>query len=159
MGAKKKSSSSSSPSSSENNNKDDHKDENEDSYTDENDNGINFDNSSNNLDNIVIQELKSLYTNKLLPIEKKYLFHNFNSSEILDSELSAKPTVLLIGQYSTGKTSFIRHLIGTSIIVNDLHSFCYFLCILSIYKSVVYCLYIHLFFWIFISITFSSSSS
>ena len=126
MGAKKKSSSSSSPSSSENNNKDDHKDENEDSYTDENDNGINFDNSSNNLDNIVIQELKSLYTNKLLPIEKKYLFHNFNSSEILDSELSAKPTVLLIGQYSTGKTTFIRHLIGTSIIVNDLHSFVIF---------------------------------
>ena len=126
MGAKKKSSSSSSPSSSENNNKDDHKDENEDSYTDENDNGINFDNSSNNLDNIVIQELKSLYTNKLLPIEKKYLFHNFNSSEILDSELSAKPTVLLIGQYSTGKTTFIRHLIGTSIIVNDVHSFVIF---------------------------------
>ena len=140
MGAKKKSSSSS-PSNSENNSKDD-KDDNEDSsYTDENDNGINFDNSSNNLDNIVIQELKSLYTNKLLPIEKKYLFHNFNSSEILDSELSAKPTVLLIGQYSTGKTSFIRHLIGTSIIINDLHSFCYFLCILSIYNfSQICCL-------------------
>jgi hypothetical protein len=127
MGAKKKSSSSSSssPSSSENNNKDDYKDDNEDSYTDENDNGTNVDISSKNLDNVVIQELKSLYTNKLLPIEKKYLFHNFNSSEILDSELSAKPTVLLIGQYSTGKTSFIRHLIGTYIIINHLHSFCF----------------------------------
>lgn len=135
MGAKKKLSSSSSPSRSENNNKDDDKDDtyiNEDSYTDENDHNTNFDNSSNNLDNIVIQELKSLYTNKLLPIEKKYLFHNFNSSEILDSELSAKPTVLLIGQYSTGKTSFIRHLIGTYIIINDLHSFCYYLYILSV---------------------------
>eukprot|EP01035_Chromulina_nebulosa_P025714 gene25714-33578_t len=34
------------------------------------------------------------------------------SLKILDSEIAAKPTVLLIGQYSTGKTSFIKHLIG-----------------------------------------------
>ena len=137
MGAKKKSSSLSS-SSDNNNNKDDNNNDEDSSYTDEKDDNNNMNNynnnSSTNLDNIVIQELKSLYTNKLLPIEKKYLFHNFNSPEILDSELSAKPTVLLIGQYSTGKTSFIRHLIGTSIIINDLHSFCYFLCILSIYS-------------------------
>lgn len=116
MGAKKKSSSLSS-SSDNNNNKDDNNNDEDSSYTDEKDdnnnmNNYNNNNSSTNLDNIVIQELKSLYTNKLLPIEKKYLFHNFNSPEILDSELSAKPTVLLIGQYSTGKTSFIRHLIG-----------------------------------------------
>ena len=118
MGAKKKSSSLSS--SSDNNNKDDNNNDEDSSYTDEkddnnNNNNNNNNNSSTNLDNIVIQELKSLYTNKLLPIEKKYLFHNFNSPEILDSELSAKPTVLLIGQYSTGKTSFIRHLIGNYI--------------------------------------------
>ena len=111
MGAKKKSSSLSS-SSDNNNNKDDNNNDEDSSYTDEKDDNNNNNNSSTNLDNIVIQELKSLYTNKLLPIEKKYLFHNFNSPEILDSELSAKPTVLLIGQYSTGKTSFIRHLIG-----------------------------------------------
>jgi EH domain-containing protein 1 len=30
----------------------------------------------------------------------------------LPSELSAKPQILLLGQYSTGKTSFIRKLIG-----------------------------------------------
>lgn len=63
-------------------------------------------------DAAVVQGLKSLYKDKLLPIERKYLFHKFNQPEILDSELAAKPTVLLIGQYSTGKTTFIKHLIG-----------------------------------------------
>lgn len=137
MGAKKKSSSSLSLSSSDNINKDDNNND-EDSYTDENDNNTNNvddNNSSTNLDNIVIQELKSLYTNKLLPIEKKYLFHNFNSPEILDSELSAKPTVLLIGQYSTGKTSFIRHLIGTYI---DRYSFYYYLYVMHIITCIKY---------------------
>jgi EH domain-containing protein 1 len=59
----------------------------------------------------IIDSLKTLYKDKLLPIEKKHFFHKFNSAEILDAEIVAKPTVLLVGQYSTGKTSFIRHLI------------------------------------------------
>ena len=63
-------------------------------------------------DNAVVEELISLYQNKLLPIEKKFLFHKFHAPEILPSELSAKPQILLLGQYSTGKTSFIRKLIG-----------------------------------------------
>ena len=63
-------------------------------------------------DATVIRELKSLYKEKLLPIERKCLFHKFNHPEILDAELGAKPTVLLVGQYSTGKTSFIKYLIG-----------------------------------------------
>jgi hypothetical protein len=63
-------------------------------------------------ENAVVEELTSLYQNKLLPIEKKFLFHKFHAPEILPSELSAKPQILLLGQYSTGKTSFIRKLIG-----------------------------------------------
>eukprot|EP01031_Cornospumella_fuschlensis_P044876 gene44876-54891_t len=64
-------------------------------------------------DAAVIKRLKAIYREQLLPVEKQYLFHKFNQPEILDAELSAKATVLLIGQYSTGKTSFIRTLIGT----------------------------------------------
>lgn len=60
----------------------------------------------------IIDSLKTLYKEKLLPIEKKHFFHKFNSAEILDAEITAKPNVLLVGQYSTGKTSFIRHLVG-----------------------------------------------
>ena len=63
-------------------------------------------------DAAVIRELKTLYKEKLLPIERQYLFQKFNQPEILDAELGAKPTVLLVGQYSTGKTSFIKYLIG-----------------------------------------------
>ena len=57
---------------------------------------------SSNADSLVIRELKRLYKTSLLPIEKKYIFNKFHHPEILDSELNAKPTVLLIGQYSTG---------------------------------------------------------
>jgi GTPase SAR1 family protein len=60
----------------------------------------------------VVRELKDLYYHKLLPIEKKYFFHELHHREILDAELGSKPTVLLLGQYSTGKTSFIKQLIG-----------------------------------------------
>ena len=30
------------------------------------------------------------------------------------SDFDAKPMVMLLGQYSTGKTTFIKHLLGTS---------------------------------------------
>jgi EH domain-containing protein 1 len=63
-------------------------------------------------DSMVVRSLKSLYKEKLLPIEKQYLFPKFNMPEILDAEISSKPNVLLIGQYSTGKTTFVKHLIG-----------------------------------------------
>ena len=63
-------------------------------------------------DAVVIRELKRLYNEKILPIEKKYLFSKFHAPEILPSELDAKPQVLFLGQYSVGKTTFIRHLIG-----------------------------------------------
>lgn len=63
-------------------------------------------------DNIVIRELRNLYETQLLPIERKYLFSKFHAPEILPSELSAKPQVLLLGQYSVGKTTFIKHLVG-----------------------------------------------
>lgn len=73
--------------------------------------GLNRKNASK-VDSLVVKELKNLYKSHLLPIERNHSFNKFNHPEILDSELSAKPTVLLVGQYSTGKTSFIRQLIG-----------------------------------------------
>lgn len=63
-------------------------------------------------DSLVIRELKALYKEKLLPIERSCQFNKFHHPEIYDAELMAKPTVLLVGQYSTGKTTFIKHLIG-----------------------------------------------
>lgn len=52
------------------------------------------------------------YKEKLLPLEKKYSFDSFYSSFLTDADITAKPMVLLLGQYSVGKTTFIRYLMG-----------------------------------------------
>ncbi|RXM30110.1 EH domain-containing protein 1 [Acipenser ruthenus] len=54
--------------------------------------------------------LKRLYRTKLLPLEEAYRFHDFHSPALEDADFDNKPMVLLVGQYSTGKTTFIRHL-------------------------------------------------
>lgn len=59
----------------------------------------------------VAQGLQSLYRDKLLPIEREHLFHKFYSPELTDADFEAAPMVLLMGQYSTGKSTFIRHLL------------------------------------------------
>jgi EH domain-containing protein 3 len=60
----------------------------------------------------VIDGLKKLYTNKLKPLEKRYDFGDFHSPLLSDADFEAKPQVLMIGQYSVGKTSFIEYLLG-----------------------------------------------
>ncbi|KAM9801186.1 EH domain-containing protein 2-like [Neosynchiropus ocellatus] len=59
----------------------------------------------------VTEELKNLYYKRLLPIEKRYSFHLFHSPSYEDADFDNKPMVLVMGQYSTGKTTFIRYLI------------------------------------------------
>lgn len=58
--------------------------------------------------NMVIEELKGLYYKRLLPIEKYYGFQHFHSPSYEDADFDNKPMVLVMGQYSTGKTTFIR---------------------------------------------------
>eukprot|EP01084_Bolivina_argentea_P285436 489488_1 len=60
----------------------------------------------------VINGLKKLYHTKLKPMEQLYMFDFFHSPLLTDAEFDSKPQVLMIGQYSTGKTSFIRYLLG-----------------------------------------------
>ncbi|KAK1795769.1 hypothetical protein P4O66_008835 [Electrophorus voltai] len=55
--------------------------------------------------------LRKLYKTKLLPLEEHYKFHEFHSPALEDADFDNKPMVLLVGQYSTGKTSFIRYLL------------------------------------------------
>lgn len=59
----------------------------------------------------VTDGLKKLYRQKMLPIEEFYKFHDFHSPALDDPDFDAKPLVLLVGQYSTGKTTFIRYLL------------------------------------------------
>lgn len=60
----------------------------------------------------VVQNLKTLYMDLLRPIELESSFGHFNDAVLTVSELEARPQVLLIGQYSTGKTSLIKWVTG-----------------------------------------------
>jgi len=60
---------------------------------------------------IMIEALKKMYKNKLLPFEQRYNFQDFASPSLKDAYFDSKPFVLLIGQYSVGKTTFIRYLL------------------------------------------------
>ncbi|NXI65328.1 EHD4 protein, partial [Anseranas semipalmata] len=55
--------------------------------------------------------LRDLYLRKLLPLEEHYRFHDFHSPALEEADFENKPMVLLVGQYSTGKTTFIRYLL------------------------------------------------
>ena len=59
----------------------------------------------------VADGLKKVYATKLLPLEECYDFHEFVSPPLNDPDFEAKPMILLVGQYSTGKTTFIRYLL------------------------------------------------
>merc|ERR1719471_1264271 len=61
--------------------------------------------------NTVSSGLKKLYNGKLKPLEEAYKFHDFHSPPLDDADFDAKPMILLVGQYSTGKTTFIKYLL------------------------------------------------
>ncbi|CAI8586913.1 unnamed protein product [Vicia faba] len=62
----------------------------------------------------IIDGLKRLYIQKLRPLEVTYRFNDFVSPLLTNSDFDAKPMVMLLGQYSTGKTTFIKHLLKCS---------------------------------------------
>ena len=59
----------------------------------------------------VFEGLKKIYKQKVLPLEEGYQFHDFHSPKLDDPDFDAKPIIMLVGQYSTGKTTFIRYLL------------------------------------------------
>jgi len=61
--------------------------------------------------NDITEGLKEVYKKNLLPLEKEYNFHEIQSPMLEDPDFDGKPLVMLIGQYSTGKTTFIRYLL------------------------------------------------
>ncbi|XP_042889468.1 EH domain-containing protein 1-like isoform X1 [Penaeus japonicus] len=59
----------------------------------------------------VLEGLRKIYKAKVHPLESSYQFHDFHSPALDDPDFDAKPMILLVGQYSTGKTTFIRYLL------------------------------------------------
>ncbi|KAL2322715.1 hypothetical protein Fmac_027094 [Flemingia macrophylla] len=62
----------------------------------------------------IIDGLKRLYLQKLKPLEVAYRYNDFVSPVLTNSDFDAKPMVLLLGQYSTGKTTFIKHMLKSN---------------------------------------------
>lgn len=68
---------------------------------------------NNERSNKVQGRLKQIYRKTVLPVEKRFQYDYFYESPLLsDVEFDSKPQVMLIGQYSVGKTSFIRYILG-----------------------------------------------
>jgi len=63
---------------------------------------------------LIFSGLKRLYRKKILPLETASKYGHFHSKPLMPSDFEAKPMVLLLGQYSVGKTSFIQYLLGRS---------------------------------------------
>lgn len=59
----------------------------------------------------IFEGLKKLYKKKILPLEMSSKYSQFGSPPLGPSDFEAKPMVLILGQYSVGKTSFIRSLL------------------------------------------------
>ena len=62
-------------------------------------------------DSAILDRLKQLYATKLRPLERKSMYHELREPALSDAWFDARPMVLLIGNYSTGKTSFIKFLL------------------------------------------------
>eukprot|EP00960_Hanusia_phi_P006333 181631-Hanusia_phi.AAC.1 len=61
----------------------------------------------------VFEGLRNLYIKRVKPLEEASWYSFFSKGATLEaSDFDAKPIVLLLGQYSVGKTSFIRALLG-----------------------------------------------
>ncbi|KAI9095514.1 P-loop containing nucleoside triphosphate hydrolase protein [Phlyctochytrium arcticum] len=61
--------------------------------------------------NDIISNLKKIYKNKIRPLEQTYNFEQFHSPYLTDADIEAKPMVLLIGQYSVGKSTFVKYIL------------------------------------------------
>jgi EH domain-containing protein 1 len=59
-----------------------------------------------------LRKLYSQYSKHLLPLEQSSLFNSLGDPPYSLADVLAKPMILMMGQYSTGKTTFIRALLG-----------------------------------------------
>ena len=59
-----------------------------------------------------LAKMATLYSERVLPMEERMNFKKYGHDTLGTKEMNAGPQVLLLGQYSTGKTSMIRYLVG-----------------------------------------------
>ncbi|XP_059155650.1 sarcalumenin-like isoform X2 [Physella acuta] len=72
--------------------------------------------------NRTLNELLKIYESTIQPLEDAYRFSDLNKDSLLGAEIKAKPLILLIGPWSTGKTSLINYLLGLENSPQKLHT-------------------------------------
>jgi N-terminal EH-domain containing protein len=60
----------------------------------------------------ILKGLARLYHKKILPLELSSKYGHFQPPPLSQSDFYAPPMILLLGQYSVGKTSFVKYLLG-----------------------------------------------
>lgn len=58
-------------------------------------------------------QMKYYYEKGMLPMEKRHRFQEYNAN-MSDPHFDAQPIVMMLGQHSAGKTSFLRYMLGQS---------------------------------------------
>lgn len=59
----------------------------------------------------ISEGMKLLYMQKIKAIETEWKFNEFENPALTESDFESRPMVMLLGQYSVGKTTFIRYLL------------------------------------------------
>eukprot|EP01130_Rhizamoeba_saxonica_P015744 TRINITY_DN7118_c0_g1_i2.p1 TRINITY_DN7118_c0_g1~~TRINITY_DN7118_c0_g1_i2.p1 ORF type:complete len:509 (+),score=112.37 TRINITY_DN7118_c0_g1_i2:126-1652(+) len=63
-------------------------------------------------DSDIALAMSGIYMKHILPLEQRYIFDRFYSEPFKEIDFTAPPMVLLLGQYSVGKTTFIQYILG-----------------------------------------------
>jgi hypothetical protein len=58
---------------------------------------------------IISEEMKLIYKSKILPLEEYYYYDQFHYPKLEDGHFDAKPTLVFVGQYSTGTVFNFHH--------------------------------------------------
>ncbi|EDV24973.1 EH domain-containing protein 1 [Trichoplax sp. H2] len=61
-----------------------------------------------------LENLREAYTNKVLPLELYTKFNELHARQLTSADFATTPLIMVTGQYSTGKTTFINYLLGRS---------------------------------------------
>uniref|UniRef100_A0A915IEF2 EH domain-containing protein n=1 Tax=Romanomermis culicivorax TaxID=13658 RepID=A0A915IEF2_ROMCU len=59
-------------------------------------------------------DLQTIYERKIRPLELATKFSDLKIDSITGDEIRSKPVVLLVGPWSTGKTTFLKYLLDIS---------------------------------------------
>ena len=59
-----------------------------------------------------LKDLKDIYASSVKPLEETYKYQDISNRHMSDAQIFGQPLVLMLGPYSTGKSSFLNYLMG-----------------------------------------------